>query len=178
LKGPLSALAAKARPDERTILKRLPAKLGMSETPTVEEIRRQLNKNESEAKDSEAELSAADTAYTELVERVQEEVREIWPELNATYAPLAMELTSDRTDEFVKRVGDLSSYQALQSATKRQAELSQKQLKLARTEARLQRLLQTCEDVALRANLPKVAPAEIVTRYEKLLAIEESTLVP
>jgi hypothetical protein len=178
LTGPLSVFAAKARPDERAILERLPTKLAMSNTPTVEEIRRRLKQNESASKVSDAELSAADTAYTQVVECVQEEVREIWPELNATYAPLAMELTSDRAEEFVKRVGGLPSYEALQSAVKRQAELSEKQLELARTEARLQRLLRTCEDVALRANLPKVAPAEIVTRYEKLLALEEGTLVP
>jgi hypothetical protein len=178
LTGPLSALAANARPDQRAILERLPAKLGMVKNPTVEEVRRRLRQTESKTKASEAELSAGDTAYTQLVERVQNEVREIWPELNATYAPLAMELASDRADEFVKRVRDLPSYQALQSAAKRQADLSDTQLELARAEARLQRLLQTCEDVALRANLPKVAPAEIVTRYEKLLAMEEGTLVP
>jgi hypothetical protein len=178
LKGSLSALVEKARPDQRAILERLPAKLGMSQNPTVEEVRRRLKQNESKSTVSEAEISAADTACRQLIERVQAEVREIWPELNATYAPLAIELTSDRADEFVKRVGDLPSYEAMRSAAKRQAELSEKRLELARTEARLQRLLQTCEDVARRANLPKVAPAEIVTRYEKLLAMEEGTLVP
>lgn len=178
LKGPLSSLAERARPDQRAILDRLPAKLKMSRKPTIEELRRLIKQNENETKLAEAKLSAAESSHSQLLDRVQQEVREIWPELHATYAPLAMELASDRAEEFSGRVGELPSYQALLSAAKRQEELAEKQLELARTEARLERLLQTCEDVVLRANLSRVAPAEIVKRYEQVLAMEEGMLVP
>jgi hypothetical protein len=56
-------------------------------------------------------------------------------------------------------------------------QLSEDRMKLSREEARLQRLLQTCESVALAANLPRLAPREIVERYQRLLAMEEGTLV-
>ena len=71
----------------------------------------------------------------------------------------------------------LAAYQSLIAAGKRVDEFSEEQLKLSRQEARLQRLLKTCEAVALAANLPRIAPAEIVTRYQQLVANEEGSLV-
>ncbi len=49
-------------------------------------------------------------------------------------------------------------------------------LQLEREKARVERLLRTCEDAVLAANLPRVAEPEIVKRYEQLVAMEEGTL--
>ena len=110
------------------------------------------------------------------LERVQEELREIWPELNADLPPLAIELASNRADEYAETVEALPSYNALLRSKERVKQLSDERMKIEREEARLQRLLQTCESVALAANLPRLAPREIVERYERLLAMEEGTL--
>jgi hypothetical protein len=178
LEGPLSSLLAEARPDQRAILEKLPEKLGLNAKPTVEEVERRLKQVEGNSKAAGVQLAAAAETHSRALERVQEEVREIWPELNATYPPLAMELASERAEEFVQRVGELPAYNALSKATERQQQLSDEQLAIAREEARLQRLLGTCEDIVRSANLLLVAPAEIVHRYQKLVAMEEGTLVP
>lgn len=176
LKGPLKALVERARPDQRAVVERLTAKLELGVQPSVESIRRKLEDVHGKTMVANAKLQAATSTYSNLHERVQERVREIWPELNHDFAPLAMELTSDRADEFVATVRGKTSYDALVRARELQRQASEERLRLERTEAKLQRLLRACEDIILAANLPSIAPAEIVTRYEKLVALESGTL--
>jgi hypothetical protein len=175
--GPLAKLIDSARPDQRAILERLPDKLGLGAIATVEDARRKLREVKNRTNAANSKLNGATETQDRALERVQEELREIWPELHADLPPLAMELASDRADEFVSTVGGLPAYKALGRSKERVQQLSEERLKLARQEARLQRLLQTCESIVLAANLPHVAPREIVERYEQLLAMEEGTLV-
>ncbi|HEX2475706.1 MAG TPA: hypothetical protein VHK01_13225, partial [Lacipirellulaceae bacterium] len=174
--GPLAKLMASARPDQRAILERLPAKLGLGNSATVEDVRRKLREVRGSSNSAGSKLHRATETEERALERVQEELREIWPELNADLPPLAIELASDRAEEFASTVDALPSYKALRRSKERVKQLSHERMKLEREEARLQRLLQTCESVALAANLPQVAPREIVERYQRLLAMEEGTL--
>jgi 2-phospho-L-lactate guanylyltransferase (CobY/MobA/RfbA family) len=102
----------------------------------------------------------------------------LWPELNAEYAPLAMALASERGEEFARVVSELAAYEALARARDRAKDLQEELLDMQRVEAKLQRLLRTCENVVLGANLPIVAPQEIVERFEQLLHLEEDVLAP
>jgi hypothetical protein len=175
--GPLASLMASARPDQRAILERLPAKLGLGENITVEDARRKLREVRGNSNSAGSRLRRAQQTEERSLERVQEELREVWPELHAELPPLAIELASNRADEFASTVEALPSYKALRRSKERVKQLSEDRMKLSREEARLQRLLQTCESVALAANLPRLAPREIVERYQRLLAMEEGTLV-
>jgi hypothetical protein len=143
----------------------------------VEDVRQKLGQVKSKLNVANAKLATAMSTQSTTLERVQEEVRELWPELHSDNSPLSMALTSERADEFVKTVTALPSYDSLVAAGKRVDEFSAEQLKLSREEARLQRLVNTCEAVALAANLSRIAPAEIVSRYQQLVAMEEGTLV-
>jgi hypothetical protein len=165
-----------ARPDQRAVLERLPAKLGLAESATVEDARRKLREVRGNSNSAGSRLRRATETEERALERVQDEVREIWPELHADLPPLAIELASNRADEFAPTVEGLPSYKALRRSKERVAQLSEERMKIEREEARLQRLLQTCEYVALGANLPRLAPREIVERYQRLLAMEEGTL--
>jgi hypothetical protein len=175
--GPLASLMASARPDQRAILERLPAKLGLGQNTTVEDARRKLREVRGNSNSAGSRLRRAQQTEERSLERVQEELREVWPELHAELPPLAIELASNRADEFASTVEALPSYKALRRSKERVKQLSEDRMKLSREEARLQRLLQTCESVALAANLPRLAPREIVERYQRLLAMEEGTLV-
>jgi hypothetical protein len=175
--GPLARLMELARSDQRAILERLPAKLGLGSNATVEAARSKLRELRGNSNSAGSRLRRAQQTEERSLERVQEELREIWPELNADLPPLAIELASNRADEFAATVEALPSYKALRRSKERVKQLSDERMKLSREEARLQRLLQTCESVALAANLPRLAPREIVERYERLLAMEEGTLV-
>jgi len=174
--GALSKLMQSARPDQRAILERLPAKLGLGTNTTVEDVRRKLREVRGNSNSAGSKMHRANETEERALERVQEELREIWPELNADLPPLAIELASNRAEEFASTVDALPSYKALRRSKERVKQLSDERMKLEREEARLQRLLQTCESVALATNLPQVAPREIVERYQRLLAMEEGTL--
>jgi hypothetical protein len=174
--GPLAKLMESARPDQRAILQRLPAKLGLGTNATVEDVRRKLREVRGSSNSAGSKLHRATETEERALERVQEELREIWPELNADLPPMAIALASERAEEFVSTVDALPSYKALRRSKERVKQLSDERMKLSREEARLQRLLQACESVSLAANLPQVAPREIVERYQRLLAMEEGTL--
>jgi hypothetical protein len=177
LKGPLAKLTEVARPDQRAILQRLPSKLGLGDNPKFEDIEQKLSQVENKVSVANAKLATAMSTQSTTLERVQEEVREIWPELHADNSPMAMSLVSERADEFVTTVSALPAYKSFAAAKERVKEFSDERLKLAREEARLQRLVHTCKTVALAANLPRVASAEIAARYVQLVAMEEGTLV-
>jgi hypothetical protein len=175
-KGPLAKLIGLARPEQRAILQQMPPKFGLDETPTVEHIRQKLERVESKLGVANAKLATATSTQSATRKRVQDELRDVWPELHSDNSPLAMALASERAEEFVATVSALPSYKALSSAKKRVQEFADEQMRLSREEARLHRLLNTCESVALAANLPKIAPQEIVARYQQLVRIEEGFL--
>lgn len=176
LTGPLSAFVEKARPEERAILEGLAEKLELEEPVTIESVRDKLKKLKEQTKAAAGRAGQAKRGTRQAITRVQKDVYEIWPELKHSYSPVAMELTSDRADEFVKRVEKLPSYEALVKAREREDNRTNEHLDSTRQEAKAERLLRTAENVALAANLPLVAETEIVARYEKLRALEEGTL--
>ncbi len=176
MSGPLSRLAAIARPDQRAILEQLPLRLGLGGAATVEDVRRRLERANSDISAARRRSGAAAQSDTEALNEVRDEVRRIWPELNSDLTPTAMSLTSERADEFASRVGAMPSFRNYETAHAAEKKASDAQLDAERMEAKVQRLLRTCEDVVLAANLPKVATPEIMARYERLLKLEEATL--
>ena len=88
--GSLAKLMDAARPDQRAILAQLPVHLGFEETPTVEDIKQKLGQVESKLTVANAKLATAMSTQSTTLERVQEEVRELWPELNSDNSPLSM----------------------------------------------------------------------------------------
>lgn len=176
MKGPLSTLVASSRPDQRAILEQLPVKLGLSTEPTVEDIKQKLKQVEGDIGAASSKLSSATLTRKNALKSVRKEIYHIWPELRAQYAPLAIELASDRADEFVSRVQKLPDYDALHDAKKKEDVLAKASLHLEREKARCERLLQACEYAVLAANLPRTTKPEIVERYDQLLDMEEGTL--
>jgi hypothetical protein len=176
LKGPLSKLAATCRPDQRAILAQLTVKLGLGATSTIEDVRKKLEQVEDKIESADSKLSAATRTRRNALKAVRNELYKIWPELRAEYAPLAIELASDRADEFVGHVQRMPDYDALRDAKKEESELTKASMQVEREKARCERLLQACEYAVLAANLPRIAKPEIVKRYDRLIAMEEGTL--
>jgi hypothetical protein len=174
--GPLSRLAELARPEQRAILEQLPTRVGIAAGSTVEDVRRRLREAQSAIDAAGTELGRASRRNSEALASVQGDVRRIWPELRSDMSPLAMALASERSDEFVSRVAGLDSYHDFITARAEHEKASQKRLDAQRTEAKVQRLLRTCEDIVLAANLPKLATPEIAKRFERLLELEAGKL--
>ncbi|MEX2169357.1 MAG: hypothetical protein WD851_08600 [Pirellulales bacterium] len=174
--GTIDKLVEIARPDQRAILEQLPAKLELKGNPTIEIIQLKLTQVTAKGTAAGAKLAMASSAYANALERVQEDLRGTWPELETANSPLLMALASDRADEFIAHVEGLGTYESLCAARERVEKLSDEQQGLLHQEAKFQRLLRTAENVVLAANLARIAPEEIVDRYEQMVSLEEGAL--
>jgi hypothetical protein len=175
--GPLTPILDKAKPEERAILVGLSARLAV-EDPTVESLRTKVEQHEKAIKDAADRLKRAKQTTRGAKTRAQEDLHDTWPELKLPYAPLAADLLTKQSDDFVRRVESMASYQALRTALEREAAIDKEHLDLERQRAKVERILRTAENVVLAANLPRVATSDIVGRYEKLRSLEESTVAP
>jgi hypothetical protein len=113
LKSQLTTLATYCRPDQAAILKQLPAKLELGSTPTIETVQRRLRETRDKMAESDEKLSAATRARRTALKNVREDLYRMWPELHAEYAPLAVELATERADEFVRHIQESPDYSTL-----------------------------------------------------------------
>src|SRR5690606_9674160 len=143
---------------------------------TVAALQLAIKKAEGEANVARVRHATNYERYTKARERLREELHEMWPELQGTFSPLASALGSDRAEEFLAKVESLAAYDALVKAREGRNQHEAKANELTHREVKLQRLLHTCESVVLAANLPKLAPQELVDRYEAMLAMEGKSL--
>ncbi len=176
LSGPVSKLVPYCRPDQRAVLAQLLPKLQLDANATMEDIDGKVAGIQRELEAANAQLDSTEQTHHDALAKLQAELYEIWPELHSEWAPLAVELVTDRASEFVDTVQKLPDYATWRYAAKRQKELTKVALQLERDKARTERLQRQCETLVLAANLPKVATPEIVKRYEQLLALEEEAL--
>ncbi len=177
LAGPLAGLLDKARPEERAILAGLSKRLAL-EDPTIESLRTKVEQHEKEIKAAADRLASAKRTTRRARDRAQQDLYDTWPELRKPYSPLAVDLLSKQSEEFVRRVERLPSYIALREALVREAAIDKEHLDLERQRAKVERLLRTAENIVLAANLSQVASPEIVARHERLRRLEESKLAP
>jgi hypothetical protein len=175
-RGPLSQLAALARPDQRAILEQLPAKIGGLPLQTVEDVRVELGTAIERVDDANEALDAAMTATDEALIAAQNEVYAAWPELHFRESTAAAELLAARGEEIASRIEAMGSYAALLAAREHEQKLTAEADAAEAATARLERLLRTIEDVVLADNLKFVATAEFVTRHEQLVRMEERGL--
>jgi hypothetical protein len=176
MNGPISKLLTTCRPDQRAILEQLPDKCGLGTEPTIEGIQQKIEQKKHSLELLEAKLAAATKTRRGELKKLKDEMFKQWPELRATYAPLAFELAGDRGPEFVRSVQAMANYSSWRDAKSNEKEVAKAVLHAERESARLERLLRTCENAVLAENLSRVASAEIVKRCQQLVSMEEGTL--
>jgi hypothetical protein len=176
LSGPIKTLAASCRSDQRAVIEQLTVKLGLKPSATVEDVQAKLRQAEDKLDAANSKSNSATRTRRSALKAVRNEIYDNWPELQSEWAPLAVDLATDRAEEFVSRVQKLPDYATLEYAKKREEELIKASMQLDRDKARVERLLRACETAILAANLSKVAKPEIVRRYEDLLRMEEGGL--
>jgi hypothetical protein len=150
--------------------------MGLEPTATVEAVRMKLSRLKAARGVADSRLGMAAQTLERTQTEAQQEVYAIWPELQQPYSPVAAELTAERAGEFVDRVQALTSCEALREARKRVEELTKKSFAAQGDQAKAERLLQTVEEIVLAANLPKVAPEDVVVRFHAIVGMEEGTL--
>jgi hypothetical protein len=174
--GPIAELLASCHADCRAILEQLPLKLDLGSQPTIEDAQKKLDRTQKQLETADAKVVAATRARRNALRSLRNEMYKTWPELRSEYAPLAIELVTDRADEFVRHVKGLPDYSDFVTAKQNEAMLTTLSMQLEREKACCERLLQTCEEAVLAVNLPRVAAPDVVSRYEQIVAMEEGSL--
>ncbi len=176
--GSLEVFAKRARPEQRAVLLNLSRALNLQGTPTVEAIKARMKQVKAEETQARAKYSAAQSSYSRLANNIVDELETEWPELESTYSPTAMALCSERSRDFMAKIESLPDYAAYERARDRNDETYEAYRKFDHLDAKAKRLLRTCENIVLEANLDKVATSEIIERYQQLRDMENGLLAP
>lgn len=176
LATPIERAMEIARLDRRAIVEQLCTELKINPRKPVSAVRSKLKKAEEKEVEMEGVLQAAiglQSAQTALSEAVRAE----WPELvELEYAPIVSQLTGELAEQFTQLIEQHPQAEAWRTADAQRQKVTEKQLKLAKREAKIHRLYWQLRSILLEANLAQVAPAEITARYQQLLRQEEQTL--
>ncbi len=176
LATPIERAIENARPDRRAIVEQLCADLKIDTQKPVAAVQQRLKKAKKKESDVEGVMQVAvglQTAKTAL----SEAVRAQWPELvEHEYSPIASQLTGELAEPFIELIEEHPQADAWLKADVQRQEVMEKQMKLAKREAKIHRLHWQLRSILLEANLARVAPEEITARYQDLLQQEEQPL--
>src|SRR5262249_37886070 len=103
---------------------------------------------------------------------IASDLRDRWPELANVLNPLAIELGTKRSDEFVKAVESHPRYKEYRE----QADAAARDSDPQKRRAKFERFIRTAEDVILRENLKRLADEKKLGQYQTIAAAEAGTL--
>jgi hypothetical protein len=174
--APFDKLTASATPAQKAVLEGLSKQLevyGLERTDAVQQESKRVLRDKQQA---DGDANRAMRSFRQAREPIASALRAKWPELNTRWHPRLAKILSDEADDLVRTIETHPGYKNMEKAGERADSLSKKALDLDRRWAKCQRFLRVAEDVALSANLPKVAPPEVVERYKEMVAAEGGTL--
>ena len=165
-----------AGPNEKAVLEGLSQQLELSgdnRGKASRDLAKKIDDAKKELKKEEDKLRAEQGKHkSSLVNLIKAE----WPETASAYHPMTLKLlTSDEAGKLVERLEKQNDFKKYKELGKKVKELSDKQNDEDRRWAKTQRMLRTLENVALEANLPKVAECKVLERFNKLVAAENET---
>ncbi len=172
----LFELASAASAEQRVIIQRLCARVGLDEREAVSEVDGEIETAKEEIERLEEQLSVAERRRDESLDRLKNRVRRRWPELYHGLVPYSIELATMHSEEFREFVSSLGAYDAWEAATNYVEEVESQLVGLQHREAKLQRLIRACDSVSLEINFRKTASRSEKRTYERMLTIERSTL--
>jgi hypothetical protein len=169
-------LLTKATPVELAVLNGLSTRLGLNDVARVKEARDAVKKIDGEVKKIKGERDAASRQYGSARKKISYALKNRWPDLENSNSPVALELFTSRSGEFIKAVEEHPAFKEMMDLRKKRADLEKKRFELDKKWAHHQRLLRAVETLVLRLNLPKVADEKIQQQYAELWGREQSFL--
>jgi Peptidase C13 family len=169
-------LAAAARPEEKAVIDGLSKHLniwGNGRTAAAKKCFERLGKERSEFGKQRGGLNRE---YSDIRREMQSMLKARWPELTSPWHPETVRLMTDQRDAVIKLIESHPRMARFDELEKQMDELDRKSFDLEREQIKCQRLMRVLENVALAANLPKVAGPEVVERYEGLIRAESATM--
>ncbi len=171
-----SDLLELARPAEKIALTDLSKKLTLSGEDRGKKARATAEVLEKERKDIERTIRDKKRDLSRLRGKIRGHLKKKWPDLYADFSPTAIRLlTTDKT-VFVNAVKSHPDYHPYEKLDQEINQLDEKEFQVEKQWVQYQRFLRVLENVALAANLPKVADEKVVTRFAELLKAECETL--
>lgn len=169
--GKLETLVEDGDPVSRHIVKQLCQKLELSLQDDVTALKRAAE--ESRRRGPSRGRSRQSSGRRELLQ----EVTEKWPELGdeKKWSESSL-LKVENQDQLLAELKELPSWKAFDERRKQAAVADKGADEREIRSVKFRRLVNTLETIVLERNLPLVAKPEIVERYQKLLALENSHL--
>lgn len=174
--SPYDALLATASPIDRAVLEGLSSQLGLSGEPRAKAARDLAAKVEKDRGGLNRGKKQLNDKYQAARRQIAESLKLRCPELENPWHPQSIEDLRSNGPEIVAAIESHESYSTLNQMHDELEQRSTQSLDLERRWAKCQRFLRFAENVALAANLAKVASQELQARYQALLASESGTL--
>ena len=174
--GSLPVLLSRADDVDRAIARRLLSKLGLDQRGTAQQVNEARDRIGRQLRRARRSAGRAASSHRRARERVKSEVLREWPELDADLSPMLAALMAERSEEFARKVTSMPNYQTMIRLAKASDTSSQESLDAKEDEALVLRLERTLDRIAKQANLPQMAPPEVVERYQALVALESQGL--
>ena len=174
--SPYETFIKLASPTDRAVLDGLSKQLGLSGSKRIAGTREVIKTLDKRRGELDAEGKKIADRANQLKGAIAKSIRARWPELTNLLNPKATELLTAKSDEFVKAVESNKDYKEFAGLLVKLKDIKKKKFDLDRRRAKCQRFFRTAENVALAANLSKVAAPKIQRRYDQLLLAERRSL--
>ena len=152
---------------EKAILEGLSDQLGLAGENRISDARRQGRQRRSSNRGRRPSDPSA-----QYRSRISNDLKRRWPELANVVNPVAIELMTTRSDEFIRAVEGHRDYKRYQEAVKKKSAISDPR----KDKVKYERFVRTAENVILRENLMRLNDAERMAEYNAIVALESQTL--
>ncbi|MCG8586933.1 MAG: hypothetical protein MI757_19690, partial [Pirellulales bacterium] len=166
--SPLAQLLPHATPAQRKVIEQLSAEFKLSGSNRGKDAKKLADKLSAEKKNAEKEHKTKSGEYKKLAKDIRTAIVVKWPELTNTFNPRAIDLLANHGDEVRKAIEAHPKFKQFWKLQEEAAAAAARKLDADRRWAKSQRLLRTLENLALVANLPKVATPDQQKRFEQL----------
>jgi hypothetical protein len=173
--APQRQLLQAASPIDRAVLSGLAERLQLGEEGAAG-ARELLQRTKQEKAEVDKQKGRAVGQFKKIGGEILKSLKLRWPELGNPWHPRLPEILSLDNAAVLEAIHTHARYSELARLHDEIESLKDRALDLERRAAKCQRFLNVAQRIALAANLPKVAPAEAVARYDQLLAAERATL--
>ncbi|MDE0862011.1 MAG: hypothetical protein OSA93_17775 [Akkermansiaceae bacterium] len=175
-KTPYFKLLSLARPVELATLEGLTGQLGLTGNGRIKKAEEAAAALEKERKDLANKDKELKKQYESAKKAVRTDLRNRWPDLSNTLSPGALRLLTSDAGEFVKAAESHEKFKELTKLFKDHKEIEGKRFELDKKWAWHQRFLRAVDNIALAANLPRLADEKVLARYQRLLDAESTSL--
>ncbi len=174
--APYTQLLKAAAPCERAILEGISEQLKITGEDRYAAVQKAANEISRQRNEQQATKMKAQKELDTIRPQLSGMLMTRWPELSNPWHPRIPEIEREDTTEILQTLKHHPQFGRFSQLAQDMENAEQKSLELEKSWAKHQRFLRAAENVALQANLPKIATPEIQKRYAELLALEAGTL--